>query len=59
MYFSTVYNENVDAQEQDKPSDFKKVCTYTILPGVRPNSRIFMDSLHYKYYKHSCQKDTM
>lgn len=40
-----------DAQVNIKTLHLQKAVTYSIIPGARQNSRIYMDNLWYRYYK--------
>ncbi|XP_015373381.1 PREDICTED: uncharacterized protein LOC107168475 [Diuraphis noxia] len=39
--------------DTNKEKEFDVPVTYSILPGVRLNSQVYMDNLHHRYYKHS------
>lgn len=64
-YFLLVFNFKIkreilhsdDTGEENKfvVQTYKVPVTYSILPGVRLNSQVYMDNLHHKYYKHSCR----
>ncbi|KAL4125855.1 hypothetical protein QTP88_010095 [Uroleucon formosanum] len=62
-YFSPVFNFKIkkeilhsnDSGEKEKNDveSYKVPITYSILPGVRLKSQVYVDNLHHRYYKHS------
>lgn len=42
-----------------QPSNLQKAVTYTVLPGVQLKSQVFLDNLHYRYYKTNICKNKM
>ncbi|XP_022175178.1 uncharacterized protein LOC111037107 isoform X2 [Myzus persicae] len=62
-YFLPVFNfkiirEILHSDDTSKEEDlnvhtYEKPVSYSILPGVRLNSQVYMDNLNYRYYKHS------
>lgn len=39
--------------------EYKVPVSYSILPGVRLNSQVYMDNLYHRYYKHSSRSNVM
>lgn len=56
--FSTVHEENANTLVTDGQR-LQKAVTYTILPGVRLNSQIYIDNLSYRYYKNVRRNNKM
>lgn len=52
------YNNSFSELENSQVvNNIKKSLTYTKVPGARSNSKVYMDNLSYRYYKHSiCNK---
>lgn len=68
LFVSTVAKENHSPVKQLEPEHFvvdqplcpEEIATcYSILPGVRLNSQVYMDNLHHRYYKHSSHNKRM
>ncbi|XP_050061830.1 uncharacterized protein LOC114129298 isoform X2 [Aphis gossypii] len=46
-------------EEKNYDDEYKVPVSYSILPGVRLNSQVYMDNLYHRYYKHSSRSNVI
>lgn len=46
-------------EENNYDDEYKVPVSYSILPGVRLNSQVYMDNLYHRYYKHSSRSNVI
>uniref|UniRef100_A0A2S2P7X5 FLYWCH-type domain-containing protein n=2 Tax=Schizaphis graminum TaxID=13262 RepID=A0A2S2P7X5_SCHGA len=51
--------DDIDEEENVVSDKYKVPVSYSILPGVRLNSQVYMDNLHHRYYKHSSRNNVI